>query len=69
MKQKNFDIACKDSSRKINVFYEKKLLKNEILFNLSKITGQNKIGFELINIKKIPRTKVGKIDYTRLENY
>ena len=69
MKRKNFDIACKASTKKINIFYEKKLLKNKILFNLSKITGQNKIGFELINIKKIPRTKVGKIDYSNLEDY
>ena len=50
-------------------FFEKKYLADNILKNLTLITGQNKAAFNCIQLKKIPRTSSGKINYKNLKIY
>ena len=46
---------------------EKNFIPEHVLNKISLITGQNKIAFNCIQLKKLPRTSSGKIDYIKLE--
>jgi len=69
MKQIKFEIVCKEINEKFYVFFEKNYLADNILKNLTLITGQNKTAFNCIQLKKIPRTSSGKINYKNLKIY
>ena len=69
MKQMKFEIACKEINEKFYVFFEKKFLTDNILKNLTIITGQNKTAFNCVQLKNLPRTSSGKINYKKLKIY
>ena len=67
MKQMKFEIACKEINEKFYVFFEKKFLIDNILKNLTIITRQNKTAFNCVQLKNLPRTSSGKINYKKLK--
>lgn len=60
-------IGCVEAKDKIIVFYDDILLKNVIEDKLFKETGQNKKGFVIHYLKKLPLTNSLKINYSKLE--
>ena len=62
-----YRVASKYDGNKISVFYEKNLSQNELLKKITLISGQNKNGFQLIRIDKLPITNSGKIEYSKLK--
>ncbi len=67
MKEINIEVFCKEINDKLYVFFEKNFIPEHVLNKISLITGQNKIAFNCIQLKKLPRTSSGKIDYIKLE--
>ena len=49
------------------IFFDKNFAPEDVLNKISQVTGQNKIAFNCIQLKKLPRTSSGKIDYIKLE--
>ena len=66
MKEINIEVFCKEINDKLYVFFEKNFIPEHVLNKISLITGQNKIAFNCIQLKKLPRTSSGKIDYIKL---
>ncbi len=67
MKKTNFEIFCKEINDKLYIFFEKNFEFKDVLNKISQITGQNKIAFNCIKVKELPRTSSGKIDYIKLK--
>ena len=67
MKKTNFEVFCKEINDKLYIFFEKNFEFKDVLNKISQITGQNKIAFNCIKVKELPRTSSGKIDYIKLK--
>lgn len=67
MKLNGVEVACKEISNKLFVFFNKNLLIEDVLKKLSHITGQNKKAFNCVQLKEMPRTSSGKINYIKLK--
>ena len=62
----NFEIFCRDSEKKLLVYFDKEYSEKDILMNLASITHQNKVAFKCIKLSNIPRTNSGKVDFGML---
>ena len=67
LRNKNYDCYCIGRSDKIIIFNRsKKILANEILTHISKITNLNKNSFKINALNELPLNSSGKISYKAL---
>ena len=66
MSQKGYKIKCLSNNKKIFIFTEKKYKKETLVTTISKESNLHIDTFELIKLKKFPRTSNNKINYNEL---
>jgi acyl-CoA synthetase (AMP-forming)/AMP-acid ligase II len=67
MAELKIEVICKEKNNKLLVFFDTNISKETVLGLITKVTGQNQLGFKCIKIDKFPRTTSGKIDYLKLD--
>ena len=62
-------VACVENSNKINIFLEKKVIRDiNLKKKIADYTNLNQNTFNVIKLKKIPRTSNHKINYFKLKS-
>ena len=56
MAELKIEVICKEKNNKLLVFFDTNISKETVLGLITKVTGQNQLGFKCIKIDKFPRT-------------